>query len=600
MSKPRLIIGRFAVAAVVAFGLLAMPQTASAQRRRAQNLERLLVLPPAPTDAADSVYVLELAAAVRDRLSGRVRNQITVITTEQYCEALEASGFDCGFLPDESSSGQLAQFLRADSYATGSFERASSVPTVRMRLVDIGRSGIAGWLFAQGEAGQTAADFARVISDSLRNQVRAGQEARNCSQRRDRSDFRGARDRAERAFQMYPNHPSAAQCIAYVFEATQQPSDSLIWAYQKVVKGDSLQTRSWERLARLYLEAGDTLDAVEAFNSQLDVDPGNRELRVQVVRMWVDLGDHDRARSVIDEGLAPSSEDFQLLQLRATTCFGGQDWACAVETLSRMYEANPDLIGDSIFYVQVIGASELAADTAAHLHWTEEAVTRLPKSLSFWRQRTGVLAGAGDDAALLDAYANWAALDPTDTRPLLAQVGLMVEAFEVDTSAAPLDMAALMEIQAMLTTIESMAPDDASATRSLAVFYYQPAQKLTQGQVRPDIAMAWLEKAMQFDVDGRLGQAPNFFFGFATLLQLSKIFPEVQAAEAPFREDASNTALRAQLCAVLTRYQETIALGIQRMELGQSVSPEAAAQIMPGLRQHEGIAGQYSAAYCAN
>ena len=105
---------------------------------------------------------------------------------------------------------------------------------------------------------------------------------------------------------------------------------------------------------------------------------------------------------------------------------------------------------------------------------------------------------------------------------------------------------------------------------------------------------------MQFDVDGRLGQAPNFFFGFATLLQLSKIFPEVQAAEAPFREDASNTALRAQLCAVLTRYQETIALGIQRMELGQSVSPEAAAQIMPGLRQHEGIAGQYSAAYCEN
>ena len=65
-------------------------------------------------------------------------------------------------------------------------------------------------------------------------------------------------------------------------------------------------------------------------------------------------------------------------------------------------------------------------------------------------------------------------------------------------------------------------------------------------------------------------------------------------------EDASNTALRAQLCAVLTRYQETIALGIQRMELGQSVSPEAAAQIMPGLRQHEGIAGQYSAAYCTN
>ena len=597
MSKARLLTG---MATVVVFGLLAIPQTAAAQRRQAQNLERMLVLPPLPADAADSAYVLELAAEVRNRLSGRVRNQITVITTERYCEALEASGFDCGFLPDPNSGDQLAQFLRADSYATGSFERDSSVPTVRLRLVDIGRSGIAGWLFAQGEAGQPAADFARVISDSLRNQVRAGQEARNCSDRRDRSDFRGARDRAERAFEMYPNHPSAAQCVAYVFEATAQPNDSLIWAYKKLVKGDSLLTRSWERLARLYFETGDTLNAVEAFNSQLNVDPGNRELRVQVVRMWVDLENHDRARSVIDEGLADSPENLELLQLRATTCFGGQDWACAVETLSRMYEANPDLVGDSLFYVQVIGAAELAADTAAHLRWTEEAVTRTPNSLSFWKQRTGVLAGAGDDAALMDAYAHWAALDPTDNRPLLAQVGMMVEAFQVDTSVAPLDMAALMEIQTMLTTIENMAPDDPNTKRSLAVFYYQPAQKLTQGQVRPELAMAWLERAIELDVDGRLGQAPNFFFGFATLLHLGKIFAEVQAAEAPVREDVSNTALRAQLCAVLTRYQETIALGVQRMELGQSISPEAAGQILPGLRQHEGIAGQYNEAYCTN
>ena len=600
MSKYRLSFGSLGVVTVVAFGLLAMPKTAAAQRRQAQNLERMLVLPPLPADAADSAYVLELASEVRDRLSGQVRNQVTVISTEQYCEALEASGFDCGFLPDRSSGDQLAQFLRADAYASGSFERASSAPTVRMRLVDIGRSGIAGWVFAQGEEGQQAADFARVITDSLRNQVRAGQEARNCSQRRDRSDFRGARDRAQRAFDLYPNHPSAAQCVAYVFEATEQPSDSLIWAYQKMVMGDSLQERIWERLARLYFETGDTLSAVEAFNSQLNVDPGNGQLRVQVVRMWVDQGDHDRALSVIDEGLAASPEDLALLQLRATTCFGGEDWSCAVETLSSMYEANPDLVGDSLFYVQVIGAAELAADTAAHLRWTEEAVTRLPNSLSLWRQRVGVLAGSGDDAALLDAYGSWAALDPSDSRPLLAQVGMMVEAFEVDTSVAPLDMDALMAIQAMLTRIESMAPDDANTKRSLAVFYYQPGQKLTQGQVRPEVAMEWLEKAIQFDVDGRLGQAPNFFFGFATLLHLGQVFAQVQAAEAPFRENASDTALRAELCTVLSGYRETIALGVQRMELGQSISPEAAQQIMPGLRQHEGIAGQYIEAYCSN
>ena len=595
----RLITGFAALVPVAAIAVLATPQSAVAQRRQQQNLERVLVLPPMPADAADSAYVLELAAEIRDKLSGRVRNQVTVITTEQYCEALAASGFDCGFLPDRTSGDQLAQFLRADAYATGDFDRSSTTPTVRLRIVDIGRSGISGWLTAAGEEGQTAADFANIISDSLRNQVRAGRDARDCGVRRDRSDFKGARDRAERVFAVYPNHPSAAQCVAYLFEATQQPPDSLIWAYRKLVSGDSLQSRSWERLARLYLSNNDTLNAIEAFNSQLNVDPGNRELRVNVIRMWSEQGSHDRAIEVLDGGLSDTPDDLALLQLQATTCFGAEDWSCAVTTLARLYEANPELVGDSIFYVQVTGAAELAGDSAAQLRWTEEAVTRLPESLHFWRQRAGVLAASGDKDALLAAYGRWAELDATDTRPLLARTGMLVEAFTVDTSVAPLDMDGLMDIQSLLTTIESMAPDDVNAKRSLAVFYYQPASKLTQGQVRPDLAMVWLEKAMELDVDGRLGQAPNFFYGFATLLYLGQFFAEVQQAEAPVREDLSNTAARTALCTVLSRYQEIVTLGVQRMQLGQSISPEGATQIMAGLEQHKSIADQYNAAYCS-
>ena len=599
MRNYRLITGIAALVPVAALAVVATPQSAVAQRRQQQNLERVLVLPPMPADAADSAYVLELAAEIRDKLSGRVRNQVTVISTEQYCEALAASGFDCGFLPDKTSGGQLAQFLRADAYATGHFDRNSTTPTVRLRIVDIGRSGISGWLTAEGGDGQTVGDFANVISDSLRNQVRAGRDARQCSERRDRSDFKGARDRAERVFQVYPNHPSAAQCVAYLFEATQQPPDSLIWAYQKLVSGDSLQARSWERLARLYFSNNDTLNAIEAFNSQLNVDPGNRELRVNVIRMWSDQGHHDRAMEVLDEGLEDTPDDLALLQLRATTCFGSEDWSCAVQTLSRLYEANPDLVGDSVFYVQVTGAAELAGDSAAQLRWTEEAVTRLPESLHFWRQRAGVLAASDDKDALLAAYGRWAELDATDASPLLGRTGVLVEAFTVDTSVAPLDMDGLMDIQSLLTTIEAMAPDDANTKRSLAVFYYQPASKLTQGQVRPDIALEWLERAIELDVEGRLGQAPNFFYGFATLLYLGQFFAQVTEAEAPVRENLSDTAARTALCTVLSRYRELVTLGVQRMELGQSISPEGATQILSGLQQHVGIAGQYNEAYCS-
>ena len=165
------------VSAVV-LGMAAFPQSADAQRQR--TMERFLVMPPIPTDLADTVYVLQLANEVRGRLEGRFRNQVKIIATEGYCEALEASGFGCSFIPDENSALQLANFLRADSYTVSSFQR-NSVPQVTIRMVDTGRSGIAGTVTVIGENDDMVAkDFAKAVADSLRSQIRAAQNARGC------------------------------------------------------------------------------------------------------------------------------------------------------------------------------------------------------------------------------------------------------------------------------------------------------------------------------------------------------------------------------------------------------------------------------------
>ena len=131
----------FPLVSAVVLGMVAFPQSADAQRQR--SLERFLIMPPIPASAADSAYVLEIAEEVRSRLEGRFRTQVLIISTEQYCEALEASGFACSFIPDENSALQLANFLRADSYTVSTFRR-NSEPRVTIRMVDTGRSGIAG------------------------------------------------------------------------------------------------------------------------------------------------------------------------------------------------------------------------------------------------------------------------------------------------------------------------------------------------------------------------------------------------------------------------------------------------------------------------
>ena len=568
---------------VAGLGLAVLPQAAVAQRQQQQNLERVLFLPPTPADQADSSYVIELASEVRSRLGGRVRNQVTVITTDQYCEALTASGFACTFLPDANSSGQLAQFLRADSYAMGSFERNSAVPSVRLRLVDIGRSGISGWLTARGEAGQSARDFARVISDSLRNQVRAGLEARSCGERRDRSDFRGARERANRVFVLYPNHPSAAQCVAYVFEATQQPADSVIWAYRKAVEGDPALERTWERLGRLYLTNGDTTEAIEAFDSQFQVDPTNAELRLQVARMWVDQENYDRALELADEGLQLNPGDIELLQLRARTCFDGAMWSCAVAALSAQYEIREELAQDSLFFVQVMGASELANDTAAVLRWTDEAVNQFPNSRSFWGRRASWLKGTGDTAAALVAFERITQLAPDDHRALLAYASELNDRIVIDT-ATPLDTMTLMAVDSLLTLVADKAGDDQNVQRSIAVFYFTPASLLARAQIRPDIAMAWLEKSMQHDVTGQLTTQASFFYGLASFFYLRGQFEPVRDS---------------QSCELSREFDGVAKLGVQRMTAGASVHEGTAQQLMPALGQMSDAGGQFVEAYCS-
>ena len=326
MGNSRWMYRHLALAGMIGMGVAMVATPLAAQRRQPQNLKRILVLPPVPVDLADSIYVLQLAFELRERLTGRVRGMMNVITTERLCEALEASGFECSFIPDVNSAGQLAQFLRADSYGVATFRR-NSEPRLRMRLVDLNRSGVAGWVTIVGEAGQSAEDFSKVVVDSIRNQIDVSENVRDCNARRDRNDFKGARDRADRVFREYPNHPSAAQCVAYVFEASGQPVDSVIWALQRIVAGDSLLERQWERLAQSYLTKGDTVAAIRAFDSQLLADPTNGILRLSVNRMWLEL-DLDRAVAVLDEGLAMNPGDLEFLRARARTCFTGECSSC--------------------------------------------------------------------------------------------------------------------------------------------------------------------------------------------------------------------------------------------------------------------------------
>lgn len=581
MRNHRLNFGFSSLLTVVLVLLALTPQSADGQRQR--QLERLLILPALPDDRADSSYVLELADEMRSRLERRFRTQVMIVSTEQYCEALEASGFGCGFLPDDNSALQLANFLRADSYTTSTFRR-NSEPRIRIRMVDIGRSGIAGWVTVRGEANVSAKDFARVAADSIRRQVEVAANVRDCSHRRDRADYRGGRDRAERVFRQYPNHPAAARCVANIFQATNQPPDSLIWAYEKMTTGDPLLERAWQRLAEAYFEKGDTLGAIESSEKRLGAVPDDLSLRLSVIQMWQLQQDYDRALSLVEEGLEREPDNPDLKRLRARVCFDRQNWPCTVEAFGEWYESDVNLASDSLFFMQILGAAEFAGDSTARLRWSKEAVTQFPNSLQFWGQRAGLLAMTADTAATLEAFKRVMELNPGEYRAILGYASRLAGTVTIDT-AVPLDTATLGTADSLMTVVAEMAGDDPDTQRALAAFYYRPGSTLAQKQMRPDLAMAWLERAIGYDVAGTLALPANFFYGLAAYFHLQPWYSEVVASES---------------CELAREFDHFAKLAVERMAAGASLAQSTADQLLPGLEQISDGSSQMIERFCAS
>jgi tetratricopeptide (TPR) repeat protein len=563
-----------------------VPADAAGQRQAAQG-ERFLILAPIPEDPGDSAFAVQLGDELRSRVEGKTRRRLTVISKERIGEALEASGFSRDAILDRSAAEQLARFLQADAYTVGTLVR-NPAPRVSIRLVDLRRSGLSGWIHHEGPVGATARQMAEVMADEMERHVRAAERTRECYERRDRRDFSGAKDRARRAFEEVPNHPAAALCIAVVFEVERAPADSQVAVLEMAVKGDSLNARAWDMLGRAYQQLAssrsdpaqalqDSLRAAEAFAKQLLSDPGDTRLRTGIAALFITLRQHERARQILDQGLERSPEDLTMLQLKARACEEGELWSCLVDALAAQYDIDTSLVGNVDFYAKIFGAAQSANDTAAMLKWSEEAVRRAPQSVALWRARSSALNAAGMTDSALVAYQKIAELDPRDFRPLLGMAQILTERVKIDTTVA-LDTVTLGRVDSLLQRVVTMTsngsqPADTTVWMNVAVMYFRPATQMIQGRVRPDFAIRWLEKAKAYDLRKQLTTQADFFLGLGYMFNLSSAFDFNRLSES-------------RSCQRLRELDEYLKKLRAAMTAGASVQPGTAQQVLSNI---EGI-----------
>jgi tetratricopeptide (TPR) repeat protein len=519
---------------------------------------------------------------LRQRAQNKFRHKWQVIGSDKVHELFVSSGFPESTILGPEMVEQVARSLQAHGFVYGTFWRNDATPMATYRMVDMSRSGLSGWMTVQGQPGDPPREFADRVADSLENQVRAADFAKDCTKRRDRSDFRGARDRAERAFQIYENHPSSALCLSYVFEATRQPSDSLVWAYEKAAAGDSLYMRAWEELARQYQRAGDTAGAVRAFARQLDANPNDADMRFATASGYVVTGNYDEARQVLDDGLARDPENLRFVELKVRACLEGEDWDCALGASTRQYELDSALVGNAEFYRGVFGLATEVADTAAMLYWTEEGVQHLPDAIWLWQSRAVLLEAQQDAAGSLEAYERLVELSPDNIPAKLKVVTALGEALTVDT-LSPLDTAAIDRIDGMLGEILAATPGDSNVMTAVGLEYLKGAQKIIQPQVDLDLGIAWAEKSLANDPRGLLTTQVNFWLGFALFFKATPLDQQI---------------MESQSCRMLPEYQNYLRRATEALNIGRSVSEETAGQLLGYLQQLAGRPEQFRASFC--
>jgi len=560
-----------------------VPLSASAQLARRTSNERLLVLPPIPRAGVDTAFAIATGEALRDRMAAKYRLRINVISTATICEALEASGYNCKVPLPPDNAPPLARFLQATAYMVSWVDRTGDSLRLRMRFVDAAGSGLAGWETVKAPATMTAEDFGKLAAESLENQMRASEYARECTERRQRSDAKGAIDRANRAFAIYPNHPGAATCLAFAYEIQQLPIDSIVSALRRAVTGDSLNGDAWEELGRRLRDMGDTTGALDAFRNQLRAEPANGDLRIGVAAGYASIGEYQQAVDILDEGLVMNPGDLRFLQLKERASLDGSLWKPALAALEAEYDIDTTLSADTVFFTKTFAAAQSVPDTAAMLQWSERATERFPDYVPAWRARAASLKLVDDRDGALAAYQRIIQLDSTQVGSALAAAQLLLDSTLVIDTAVPLDTTRLLEGERMLLLAGHQISDTATQV-AIALLFYNPASKIAQLRMTPylPVASRFLEHALEFDKRGALTGPANFFLGLSLFFQIGEFDQKVRDAKS---------------CDMVDEETAMVARAKQAFEIGRNISPQTVNQLMGYLDRYEAALKTYKPAF---
>jgi tetratricopeptide (TPR) repeat protein len=565
--------------------------------------EKLLIVPLPVDTGADSLTSVRVSDVARERVERLARYKVLVIPKDKICEALAASGFACHGLMDAHQTRQLARFLDADAFMTGTIGREAGVLAAKIRVIDVGGSGFASAFEIRDANPGSAEALGEAVAQRLNTVIRAGERARECEEQRRQGRFSRALDAARKALETEPNLPAAYLCIATTYEAQRLGPDSIIAAATRALQGDSLNTHALETIARNYQVKGDTAQALATFERLWYADPNNKAILLGVVTQLQLRKDFEGAERLLRAGLERFPGDPQLNDRLYQMCIEGGRWQCVLDVVNARIERDTTLLADTATLKVAIGAAQQIPDTTSLCRYTEAAVSRYPTDVSFIKTRGACfeLRGQTDSAVALFERAFHA--DTTDVANALLVAKTLVESAGWDTTGTGRDTSVLAPRRAALAQqMERARPfikrglvaRDTALRINSAALMFQAGAKLAQAGAY-DRAYPWLDTLLQTLDKGTVPPGPgidqirtnaNFWYGISSVVTAPPAYKSMTDAKS---------------CAQAKAFNDRIKRTRSALESSRTVHPPTVTRMLGAVGQYENAMKSVKQAFrCSN
>jgi tetratricopeptide (TPR) repeat protein len=588
----------------VALLVVAGAATAPAQLAVTQPSQKLLLLPLTVHAAADSLMSIQVMDAARERLAALARYKVLVVPKTKLCEALQASGYPCDVLMQDGEANQLARFLQVNAYNTGWLQRSGAKVNAMVRMHENGGSGMAALI--QVSASGTPQAVGDTLAQRLNSIIRAAEAARDCQDKRLKGALPAALDAARKAILIEPNLPAAHLCVAVVYEAQRLPLDSMLNAYQRALKGDSLNGQAWDAIAHIYQQKNDSTHWIDALMHEIASEPRNARLRMATAVQLGQIHRYADACDLLKAGLELNPQDQAMHELRQHLGVEGEQWPCVLEELRAALAMDTTHAKDSTFLNTAIGAAQKANDAAEQLFWTGVATKYFAKNAGYWNARGSAYEAAAKPDSALWAYRQSLALNPSNIATSLLVAEFIVNHAPWDTLAyRTADTATKARLRSGLADrVDSATPylkpalaaPDSSPYRLKAMLIMLTAgQKISQAQAY-DRAFPWLDQLLTLDAPANpadtLGPRQqiripaSFWYGLASIQTIGQPFAKM---------------LKDKSCAEAKPINDQLVKTRVALLLGRRVSPQLVDQLLTGLGKYEAVMPQVKKAYkCTN